>query len=179
MWKWYKGLNIEFFWREQKRGEREEWGIPFNPLERECQSDAGLWLVGADHVTSILASDWSADMEALPPARALVLISTFDFSSDSPLPAPSSQSTACTFIDKNYKIFSLHCQSALFLPGIQWGIRSLSSPIRLEEVKTFSKLLNTRHKTSTREWHVSTSLHSRQPFLGYSPFLLRKKSTDI
>ena len=138
------------------------------PPRRHGSSHPDLWLIRGDHVTSILASDWSADMESLPPARALVLISTFDFSSESPLPAPSSlQSTACTFIDKNYKIFSLHCQSALFLPGIQWGIRSLSSTIRLEEVKTFSKLLNTRHKTSTREWHVSTSLHSRQPFLGY------------
>ncbi len=58
MWKWYKGLNIEFSEGSRSWGECGERGIPFNPLERECQSDTGLWLVPADHVTWILASDW-------------------------------------------------------------------------------------------------------------------------
>ena len=57
MWKWYKGLNIEFSEGSRSWGECER-GIPFNPLERECQSDTGLWLVPADHVTWKLASDW-------------------------------------------------------------------------------------------------------------------------
>ena len=57
MWKWYKGLNIEFSEGSRSWGECER-GIPFNPLERECQSDTGLWLVPADHVTWILASVW-------------------------------------------------------------------------------------------------------------------------
>ena len=47
-----------------------------------------------------------ADMEALP--RVSDLISTFDFNSESPLPLPA-RSQQHALVDKNHKIFSLHC----------------------------------------------------------------------